>query len=178
MKNWFVAIALICSLGLVIPGQTLAAGFGIDKALTNSGTDFVCPDSIPNCTNNATPADYSVSGTKTFFLKLLGQLLGLAAIAAVLLLVVAGTRLVLAHGNQEAIQAAHKHILYTLMGLIVIILSLLIVKNVTTEIYKATPPPAKEEQGESGPTGFPQSQRANVTQRDVNGAPLQVAPAN
>jgi len=115
-----------------------AEGIGILDAAKQAGFEITCPDGVPNCSEGA---DYSIVGTQIFILKILGGLLNFAALAAVLMLIIAGLRLVVAMGNQEQLQAAKKHILWILGGLAVIILSLLIVKNVTEAVYRSTLPP-------------------------------------
>ncbi|MCK5472345.1 hypothetical protein KAI54_04125, partial [Candidatus Gracilibacteria bacterium] len=114
-----------------------AEGIGILDAAKQAGFEITCPDGVVNCSEGA---DYSIVGTQIFILKILGGLLNFVALAAVLMLIIAGLRLVVAMGNQEQLQAAKKHILWILGGLAVIILSLLIVKNVTEAVYRSTLP--------------------------------------
>ena len=125
-----VAFALI-SVGV-------QAGVGILDASKQADFEISCPEGAANCSEVLTEAeDYSISGTQDFVLRLLGGILNFAAIIAVLMLVVVGTRLVIAMGNQEGLQAAKKQLLWTFGGLAVIILSLLIVRNITEKIYEA-----------------------------------------
>lgn len=95
-----------------------------------------CPFGSLNCNNDK--ALSGVSGVTSTVLNLLGGVLALAAMVAVVALVVAGTRLVLAGGDEEAVKSAHKHIKWTLAGLFVVILSLVIVRNLTSVLYKST----------------------------------------
>ncbi len=133
------AILGIAAFALVSVGVVQAAGVGILEASEQAGFSITCPEGVANCSSAATEStDYSVTGTQNFILKVVGGFLNFAAIIAVLMLVVAGLRLVLAMGNQESLQAAKKHVIWTIGGLAVIILSLLIVKNVTETVYKAT----------------------------------------
>ena len=129
----------IAALAVVfIPVAVNAEGVGIIDAAEQAGFSITCPDGVANCSSTT---DYSITGIQTFVLKLLGGLLNFAALAAVLMLIVVGLRLVIAMGNQEQLQAAKKHLLWVLGGLAVIILSLLIVKNVTETVYESTLPP-------------------------------------
>jgi hypothetical protein len=117
---------------------SVQAGVGILEASEQAGFEISCPEGVPNCSAKTDEAaSYSDTGTQNFILKLLGGLLNFAALAGVLMLVIASVRLVVAMGNQEDLQAAKKHILWSLGGLAVIILSLLIVKNVTEKVYEA-----------------------------------------
>ena len=125
-----VAFALI-SVGV-------QAGVGILDSSKQADFTISCPEGAANCSEILTEAeDYSVSGTQDFVLRLLGGILNFAAIIAVLMLVIVGARLVIAMGNQEDLQAAKKQLLWTFGGLAVIILSLLIVRNITEKIYEA-----------------------------------------
>ena len=90
------------------------AGVGILESSEQAGFDITCPAGVVNCSDTA---DYSTTGAQTFALKILGGLLNFAALAAVLMLVVVGLRLVVAMGNQEALQSAKKQALWTLGGL-------------------------------------------------------------
>lgn len=148
-KFWRLAALVVVLLGTagmpVYAEETADApasgGVGILQAAEQAGFEGLsCPAGAANCveTGGEEVKWYSTTGTQTFVLRLLGGMLNFAAIAAVLLLVVAGTRLVLAMGNDEKLQAARKHVLWTLAGLVVIILSLLIVRNVTETIYEST----------------------------------------
>jgi hypothetical protein len=115
-----------------------AEGVGILDASEQADFTISCPEGAANCSEISTEAeDYSVSGTQDFVLRLLGGILNFAAIIAVLMLVIVGARLVIAMGNQEGLQAAKKQLLWTFGGLAVIILSLLIVRNITEKIYEA-----------------------------------------
>ncbi|MBU1089661.1 hypothetical protein KKF38_02620 [Patescibacteria group bacterium] len=135
LRKIILGIAALALISVAVNAE----GIGILKAAEQAGFDIACPTGVANCSDSSTEAtDYSTAGTQTFILKILGGLLNFAALAAVLMLVVASVRLVLAMGNQEQLQAAKKHILWILAGLAVIILSLLIVKNVTEMVYEST----------------------------------------
>lgn len=70
-------------------------------------------------------------------LGLVDTALQFSAIIAVVMLVAAGFRYVAARGESDGTDAAKKHIIWTLAGLIVIMLSLFIVKNVTDLVFRA-----------------------------------------
>jgi hypothetical protein len=130
---------------LLIFTQPVLAGVGILQAAKQAGLELECPDGAANCVEEeaavegaeATKAsDYSLAGAQKFILKLLSGLLGFAALIAVLMLIVVALRLVTARGSQDALAAAKKQILWVFGGLFIIILSLLIVKNITEKVYE------------------------------------------
>lgn len=131
----------ITVFALVSAGVSAAtqSGVGILDAAEQAGLNVTCPEGTANCADKNKEAQYySTQGTQTFILRVFGGVLNFAALAAVLMLVVAAIRLVIAHGSQDKLQEAKKHIIWTLAGLAVIILSLLIVRNVTETVYEAT----------------------------------------
>lgn len=146
IKKAFLAIfSLIFFLGTLsvsfsvstdkdMPGEK---GIGILEAMQDAGFDNPeCPVGAANCEAypEAEKERYSVEGTQNFILSIVATLLTYAAIIAVLMVVIAGIRLIIALGGEE-IEAAKKHLLWTLGGLLLIILALLIVKNITALIY-------------------------------------------
>ncbi|MFH0834106.1 MAG: hypothetical protein V2A63_01805 [Patescibacteria group bacterium] len=137
MRKIFLALALL--LPLLSQTAFATSGVGIIDASEQAGLEITCPIGTARCVDSGQESQtYSATGMQRIILYLLGGLLDLAAIVAVVMLVIAGLRLVLAHGAQDAITSAKKHITWTLAGLVVIILSLLIVQNVTKIIYGST----------------------------------------
>ena len=123
----------------VFASTFVQAGVGILEASKQAGFEISCPDNIANCVDSSAEAEeYSIIGTQNFMLSLLGGVLDFAAIIAVVMVVIVGMRLVIAMGNQEALQAAKKQAAWILGGLAVIILSLLIVRNITEKIYEVS----------------------------------------
>lgn len=90
-----------------------------------------CPAGLVGCTQE----DFSVENTKITILKISENILGFAGIIAVLMLVIAGIRLIVAAGNQENLQNVRKQIIWTILGLILIILAFLIIKNIIDLSY-------------------------------------------
>lgn len=134
-KIFFLVVVLLASLF----GQSIVveAGVGIIDSAEKAGITITCPVGVPNCEEvEGVAADYSILGTQNFILKLVGGLLNFAAIIAVMMLVVVALRLVTAHGNQDSLASAKKQIIWTIAGLFVIILSLLIVRNITEKAYE------------------------------------------
>ena len=134
-------------------------GVGILDAVNQAGFENVsCPVGVANCVGDLEEADkFSTQGTQVIILRIIGGILNFAAILAVVMLVVAGVRLIVAMGNQEGLEAAKKHIIWTLAGLMLIILALVIVRNVTESVYDVTvtpedPTPASTHTPISDPT--------------------------
>lgn len=135
MRRISLLVALLFSLAL----QPVLAegGVGILESASEIGLAVTCPEGVAGCAANGDgPGTYSITGTQDFILKLVGGLLNFAAIAAVVMLIVVALRFTVAHGSQDAIGVAKKQITWTLVGLIVIILSLLLVKNITQKVYE------------------------------------------
>ena len=113
-----------------VPG---GAGHGISIAVGKQG----CPRGVIGCTLYETNTT-AVGGARSLILSLLAGVLKFAAVIAVLMLVVAGSRFVTSRGSADGTKAATKQIIYTVMGLFVIMASLIIVQNITTMAYKTT----------------------------------------
>jgi len=140
-KIFLSAIALMfVSAGVAYAAgdSSSGSGVGILDAAENAGIEIECPEGVPN---RADDSDYSTEGAQDFVLQILGNLLNFVALLAVVMLVVVGIRLVIAMGNQEALQGAKKQALWVFGGLAIIILSLLIVKNVVEKVYETTQTP-------------------------------------
>ncbi|MCF7846061.1 MAG: pilin [Candidatus Peribacteraceae bacterium] len=132
------AIAFLACVQPVLAAES-TGGVGIIDAAKQIGiTDITCPEGVVNCKLSEEATQYSIESTQEFVLKLIGGILSFAAIIAVVMLIIAAIRLVTAHGSQDALAAAKKHIMWSLAGLVIIILSLLIVQNVTKIIFENT----------------------------------------
>lgn len=118
-----------------------AAGVGILDASKQTDISISCPVGVINCdaytTRDAEVSKFSATGTQTFLLKLLGGVLNFAALAAVVMLVIAGIRYATALGGDEALKTARNNVIWTIVGLLVIMIALLIVRNVTSTIYES-----------------------------------------
>jgi hypothetical protein len=139
IKNLF--FALIALLGVSFSGSCFAAGVGILDASKQTDISITCPVGVINCdaytTRDAEVSKFSATGTQTFLLKLLGGVLNFAALAAVVMLVIAGIRYATALGGDEALKTARNNVIWTIVGLLVIMIALLIVRNVTSTIYES-----------------------------------------
>ncbi|MFH0776615.1 MAG: hypothetical protein V1936_03325 [Patescibacteria group bacterium] len=132
--------ALLFFVALPVASAAGSGGVGVMNAATQAGIKIECPIGSVNCVKSGEATAYSTSGTQTFILKIVGGLLNFVGILAVVMLVVAAIRLVVATGSQDSLQAAKKQIKWIFIALAVIILSLLIVQNVAKIIFKATTP--------------------------------------
>ena len=129
MRKIFLAIALSLSFA----GSVWAAGVDIIDSAGKAGMDIECPEGVVNCTDS-----YGTEDAQNFVLQIIGGLLNFVAIIAVVMLIIAGLRLVISLGNQESLQAAKKNVVWTLGGLAIVILALLIVQNITEKVYETT----------------------------------------
>jgi cell division protein FtsX len=66
----------------------------------------------------------------------MGTLLGLAGGIAVILIIIAGYRLMASQGNPEAVQAAREQIISAIVGLVFVIFSLVILQVIGVDILK------------------------------------------
>lgn len=116
------------------------AGVGILDASRQTDISITCPVGVINCdaytTREAEASKFSAVGTQTFFLGLLGGVLNFAALAAVVMLVIAGIRFAIAMGSDEALKDARNNVIWTILGLLIIMIALLIVRNITESIYE------------------------------------------
>lgn len=128
-------------LAISFSGSCFAAGVGILDASKQTDIKISCPVGVINCdaytTRDAEVSKFSATGTQTFLLKLLGGVLNFAALAAVVMLVIAGIRYATALGGDEALKTARNNVIWTIVGLLVIMIALLIVRNVTSTIYES-----------------------------------------
>ncbi len=85
------------------------------------------PDYLPNFTVNST----SQAGLGVGILQLLaGSLIYLAGPIAILMIAIGGLRYVVSHGEDNQMEGAKKTITWAIIGLLVIIVSWLLVRNV------------------------------------------------
>jgi len=71
-----------------------------------------------------------------FVKDIMGTLLGLAGGIAVILIIIAGYRLMASQGNPEAVQAAREQIISAIVGLVFVIFSLVILQVIGVDILK------------------------------------------
>jgi hypothetical protein len=121
-----LGILLLCVFGFA--GNVARAQVTLLEATENAGFSVTCPEGAAYCSEENEA--YTAAGTKYFILNILGYVLKFVAVLAVLMLVVSGIRFVIAGGNQESISAAKKNALWSLGGLLIVIISLLLVENV------------------------------------------------
>lgn len=112
--------SLLVSLGLVfvVPGSAAAWNpFGeVDCSVRGSANSAVCKDS------RGAAAD-PVSGPDGIILKIANVVAVVAGIAAVIIIVLAGLRMVTSSGSSEDIAGARRTLIYAIVGIIVIVLA-------------------------------------------------------
>ncbi len=122
---------------ILIALALFAGGVSLVQAQVTIDNDY-CPKNVPGCDINADLiVDGAAQATTVVILKILDGVLKFSAIMAVIMLIYAGAQLVEAHGNQEELQTAHKNITWIVAGLVVIILSLLLVQNFISLVYRS-----------------------------------------
>jgi len=145
----FISIGFVLGVAQATEAASGEKGVGILGAAKQAGFSVNCPAGAANCYESKEAIEgqieieaerYSTVGIQVFILKLLGGILNFAAVVAVVMLVVSGLRLATSAGNQDTLQSTKKQIIWIFAGLAVIILSLLIVQNITETVYKSTMP--------------------------------------
>jgi hypothetical protein len=129
VKRRLIALALL--LGLV--GFSLVPGFAIAQPYDplapvcegNTATSPACDDN-----NGENP----VSGSDGVIIKAVRLVAFLGGAAAVIMIIVAGLRMVLANGDSKSFASARNSILYAAIGLIVIVLAQTIIVFVINRI--------------------------------------------
>ena len=82
------------------------------------------------------PDDTTTDGVRQIVIDLLNIVLNFLALVAVVVIVIAGIRLIVSQGEEEAKDKAKKTIIYVVAGLIVILLAKVIVNFVTSIILE------------------------------------------
>ena len=77
------------------------------------------------------------SGIRSIILKVLTFVLNFLALLAVIFIIIAGIRLIVSQGEDEAKEKAKKTILYVIIGLVVILFARVIVSLFTTTLSNA-----------------------------------------
>lgn len=114
---------LYVSTGTVAASMTMAA-------TAFAQNPFGRTDDVLQGAPNATSAD----DVRVRIVNLLQQVLNFLALVAVIVIIIAGIRLILSQGEDEAKDKAKKTIIYVVAGLVVILLAKVIVNFVTSLI--------------------------------------------
>jgi H+/gluconate symporter-like permease len=85
----------------------------------------------PNPGNTGLPGDTSVSG---FIIKIINVALTVAGLIAVLFLIIGGFRYITSAGNEETAEQAKKIITNSIIGIVIIILSFVIVRVISSAL--------------------------------------------
>ena len=124
----FLFIGFFLGMSSVAASETIDTI--IDKA--TNGLVYVPFTDIPDVGGEVT----AVGKVALLFFTIVDFLLYIIGIAAVVMIVISGARMVFAAGDEEQITAAKKTLLYAVLGLIVVILSLMIINTVISIFYE------------------------------------------
>jgi hypothetical protein len=91
--------------------------------------------STPSAGGTGLPNDTSIS---QFILKIINIALAVAGLIAVLFLIIGGFRYITSAGNEETAEQAKKIIINAIIGVVVIILSFVIVRVISTALLSNT----------------------------------------
>jgi hypothetical protein len=111
-----IAVALVCMTAA--PLAAAAAYNPFSTVCTGSGA----ANSSAVCTDAGSKGD-PISGPHGVIMATVNILAMIAGAAAIILLIIAGFKYVTANGNSSAINSARDTIIYTLVGIVVIVLA-------------------------------------------------------
>lgn len=111
----------LIAFGLMVGALTLVSAFPVASAA------LINPSDSPSAITEATGGEGSI---RRLVLKIVNFFLGFLGILAVIMVIYGGVTYVTAAGQDEAIGNAKKIILYSVVGIIVILLSFAIVSTV------------------------------------------------
>ncbi len=111
----------LIALGLMVGALMLVS------ALPVASAGFINPEDNPAAIAEATGGEGSI---RRLVLRIINFFLGFLGILAVIMVIYGGVTYVTAQGEDEGIQNAKKMILYSLIGIVVILLSFAIVNTI------------------------------------------------
>jgi len=85
----------------------------------------------PQCGGTGLPCDQSVT---SFVLRIINIALAVAGLIAVLFLIIGGFRYITSAGNEETAESAKKIIINAIIGIVIIILSFVIVRVISSAL--------------------------------------------
>lgn len=115
--------APIVASGMLVMGLIQSAF--ANNATNNFGGDIPGLNDLPGET----------SGVKEMVVKVITAVLNFLALIAVIVIIIAGIRLIVSQGEEEQKEKAKKTIFYALAGLVVVLLARVIVGLITTYLY-------------------------------------------
>ncbi len=134
MKKRFTRMfALLAGFSLMVASSgTLLLARPAHAALFDQAKNQACQGvTLGDGTCDATKADNKVNGLLSVILNLISLLVG---VVAVIMLVVAGLRLTLSQGDSSTVSSARSSILWSLVGLVVVLLAQVIVRFVLARV--------------------------------------------
>lgn len=124
-----ILISLILSLSVLNTGSMLASAYQIDPSYRPGGEPFALESEIK---------ERGASGATVILLQVIGSaLLYFAAPLAVIMIVWSGSNMVMNGTEQEKVEGAKKHLQWSIIGLVAIILSYSAVKVLITFLLRA-----------------------------------------
>ena len=126
-----IYFALILNLGLLIPAAAFASPFN-QTLCTNGASDARNLSSSPYCSDD--PSTDPVIGGRGIIDKVTNIIALVGGIAAVIMLIISGLLFVTAGGDAKGVETARNTIIYTLIGLVVIVLARFIIEFVVSKV--------------------------------------------
>lgn len=126
MKKILASLAISFGLLFALPGSAVAAWNPFSDACSGAGADSAaCQDakSQSGSRNNQDP----LTGSDGLLMKITNIVAAIAGIAAVIIIVLAGLRMVTSGGSTEDIAGARRALIYAVVGLVVIALARVII---------------------------------------------------
>ena len=126
-------LVLALSVPLLITGNAAAAWNPFDNgkidcaSATHTANSAICKDS-------QNPGDNPLTGTNGIILNIANLIAIIAGVAAVIIIILGGLRLIQSGGNPENVAGARRAIIYALVGIIVIVLARTILGLVITSV--------------------------------------------
>ncbi len=130
LKNWLLLAVASVTLVAVLPAVNISAQSPAQRA--------VCEGVGLTGSNDCNPADdgNTVYGVVRSAINLLSIVVG---VAAVIMLIIGGLKFITAQGESSSVASARATIIYSIIGLVIVLLAQVIVRFVISET-KATPP--------------------------------------
>lgn len=124
-----ILTTIILSISLLIAGTAVVHAYQIDPSYRPSNAPFALNEEIKT---------KGASGATVLVLQIIaGALLYFAVPVGVIMIVMAGSSMVIFGAEQEKLDAAKKHLTWSIIGLVLIILSYSLVKIIITAIIGA-----------------------------------------
>jgi hypothetical protein len=125
MRKIILGIIASVSLLVVLSGSASAAWNPFGDACSGAGGDSVACQDAKNQTGD--PKSDPLTGRDSLLMKVTNIVAVIAGIAAVIIIILAGMRMVTSGGSSEDIAGARRSLIYAIVGLVVIALARVII---------------------------------------------------